>query len=239
MKTGAWRSDEPTSNSSGFSGIPAGMVDHTGTFRNLGVGAYFWSSTFSHQSFAFARELGQNAGNYASHAFGSNVNIGMSVRCLKTDDEQSDNYDELDDEYKEDAYQEPQKQSYPANYPITKGTTTYIVMKTKSCDETQDFYYNYSGEYKCKPIKAESIRIAIDIHLNDPMYDEALITITNLKTKEVDKFEIEHIEEGENGELLFNFMIVNQPHQFILNKTKKTLCWYSEWGHWQKYYYYN
>ena len=239
MKTGAWRSDEPTSNSSGFSGIPAGMVDNTGTFRNLGVGSYFWSSTFSHQSFAFARELGQNAGNYASHAFGSNVNIGMSVRCLKTDDEQSDNYDELDDEYKEDAYQEPQKQSYPANYPITKGTTTYIVMKTKSCDETQDFYYNYSGEYKCKPIKAESIRIAIDIHLNDPMYDEALITMTNSKTKEVDKFEIEHIEEGENGELLFNFMIVNQPHQFILNKKNKTICWYSEWGHWQIFYYYN
>jgi uncharacterized protein (TIGR02145 family) len=115
MKTGAWRSDELTSNSSGFSAIPAGMVDNTGTFRNLGLGAYFWSSTFSHQSFAFARELGQNAGNYASHAFGSNVNFGMSVRCLKIDKGQSDDNDELDDEHKEEAYQEPEKQTYPSS----------------------------------------------------------------------------------------------------------------------------
>jgi hypothetical protein len=136
-------------------------------------------------------------------------------------------------------YKETQNQTNPNDYSLAKGITTYNISKTKECNETQDLYYNYSGEYTCKQSVPSSTKITINIHLNDPMYNEALITVTNLKTKEVDKFEIEHIEEGENGELLFNFTIINQPHQFILNKTKKTICWYSEWGHWQKYYYYN
>jgi uncharacterized protein (TIGR02145 family) len=83
MMKSAWSSDENASNLSGFGGLPAGMRDHTGAFRYLGTGGYFWTSSFSHQTFAFAREIGKNAGNWASYEFGTNQDIGMSVRCLK------------------------------------------------------------------------------------------------------------------------------------------------------------
>jgi uncharacterized protein (TIGR02145 family) len=83
MEKSAWDISENASNVSGFSGLPSGMRDHTGTFSYLGLGGYFWTSTFSHQNFSFAREIGKKAGNWASHEFGTNKNIGMSVRCLK------------------------------------------------------------------------------------------------------------------------------------------------------------
>ena len=242
MKNNAWSPDEPTSNSSGFSGIPGGMRDQAGNFRYMGSGAYFWTSSFSHQAFAFARELGKNAGNWASHEFGTNQFIGMSVRCLQTTNSSNQSYnqeEQPDDEYTEREFQEPTTPSYSENHPIKKGVTVYTVARTQTCNEKQDLYWNYTGEYVCKPVVSQSIKLTIDIHLNDPMYDEALITISNLKTKEVEEYEIEHVEKGENGELYFNFSVVNQPHQFILNTTKKTLVWYSEWGHWQEKYYFN
>lgn len=240
MLPSVWPQDENATNSSGFSGIPAGMRDQTGAFRYFGLGGYFWTATFAQQSFSFARELGKNAGNWASHEFGTNQNVGMSVRCIKDQLEGTTNFDSetLDDEYTESEYQEPQKNVYPDNHFIKKGHTEYLVYKTQTCNEIQDFYYEYTGEYKCEPTKVESYKITIDVHLNDPMYDEALVKLINLKTKEITEFDIEYIEELEDGSLNFVFSIINQPHQLILNKTKKTITWFSEWGHWEVNYFY-
>lgn len=83
MLESAWSKDEKASNIYRFSGVPSGLRDNAGSFRNLGLGGYFWTSTFSHQNFSFAREIGKNAGNYASHEFGSNQFMGMSVRCVR------------------------------------------------------------------------------------------------------------------------------------------------------------
>jgi hypothetical protein len=142
------------------------------------------------------------------------------------------------DEYSEEAIEEPAKNVYPENHSIKKGVTEYIVNKTQTCNETQDLYYEYTGEFKCDPVIAESFKFTIDIHLDDPMYNEAKITMLEQKTKEVTEIDIEYVEELENGSLNFVFSISNQPHQFILNKIKKTLLWYSEWGHWKVSYFY-
>jgi uncharacterized protein (TIGR02145 family) len=234
----AWSADENANNNFGFSGLPSGMRDHTGTFRYLGSGAYFWTSSFSHQSFAFARELGKNAGNWASNEFGTNQNIGMSVRCLKEQTENTLEDESLNNEYQEREFEEPQKMTYSSDHPIKKGITDYIVYKTQTCNEEQDFNYNYTGVYKCEPIKIESYKININIHLSNPRYEEAKVKITNLKTKEVNDFEVEYIEVLEDGTLSFVFSIIDQPHQFILDQNKKTILWYSEWGHWKINYFY-
>jgi 5-methylthioribose kinase len=87
-------------------------------------------------------------------------------------------------------------------------------------------------------MKMELFNLTIDIHLNDPMNNEAKIKLLNLKTKELTEFDIENVGQLEDGSLNFVFSIINQPHQFILNQTKKTITWFSEWGHWQTNYFY-
>ena len=59
------------------------MRDHTGVFSRLGIGGYFWTSSFLHECYAFAREIGKNAGGWGSHEFGTNLICGFSVRCFK------------------------------------------------------------------------------------------------------------------------------------------------------------
>lgn len=246
MKPGSWPQADGATNSTGFSGLPGGVRDHQGYFRNIGIGAYFWTSTGIDGTWAYARELGANAGNWASSDFGTNKLIAMSIRCvtdkkntssLDNNSEESDEY-ELSDEYTEEDYQEPIQQSYSDQHPIKKGITDYTVFKTQSCKEEQDLYYNYTGDYACDPIKYANYKISVNIHLNDPMYDEALVKITNLKTKEVEEYEIEYVEQLEDGRLNFVFSIINQPHQFILDTNEKSIMWYSEWGHWTETYYY-
>jgi uncharacterized protein (TIGR02145 family) len=83
MKTNSWPQADGANNSSGFSGVPGGVRDNQGNFLNFGKGAYFWSSTGIDGTWAYARELGANAGNWASSEFGTNKLIGMSVRCIK------------------------------------------------------------------------------------------------------------------------------------------------------------
>ena len=83
MKTNSWPQADGASNKFGFSGLPGGVRDHQGNFKNIGMGAYFWSNTGIDGSWAYARELGSNAGNWASSEFGTNKIIGMSVRCIR------------------------------------------------------------------------------------------------------------------------------------------------------------
>lgn len=238
MLKSAWPIDENASNNFGFSGLPAGFRDQTGVFRYLGIGGYFWTSTFSHQSFAFAREIGKNAGNWGSHEFGTNQYIGMSVRCIKIEADDSGSNEELDGEYSEREYEEPKKYTYSEDYTIKKGITEYLVYKTQRCIETQDDYYNYTDEYKCEPTKIESYNITIDIHLSNPRYDEAKINMLNLKTKKITEFDIEYVEELDDGSIIFVFSQFGAPNQFILDQKSKTIVWYSEWGHWTETYFY-
>jgi uncharacterized protein (TIGR02145 family) len=83
MERNRWTQNDTPTNESGFNGIPAGAINHQGAFYGQGKGAYFWTSTGIDGSWAYARELGANAGNWASHLFGTNKLIGMSVRCIK------------------------------------------------------------------------------------------------------------------------------------------------------------
>ena len=241
MKPSAWSAEEGANNESGFSGLPGGMRDHVGNYRAMGTGAYFWSSSLSHQVYSFARELGSKAGNYASSEFGTHQGMGLSVRCIKDAGQQnnSNEENELGEEYSENEYQEPIKPSYSNDYPIKKGIKDYTISKVQECKEKQDFNYNYLEEYECDPIKPKPVKIKINIHLNDPAYSEATITLTDLKKKETTDFPIEYVEKMNDGSLHFNFNIGNQPHLFILKENKKTITWYSEWGHWTITYFYN
>ena len=240
MKVGSWSVDENASNVYGFSGVPSGMKDHVGNFRALGIGAFFWSSTAAFEVFCYARELGKNAGNYDSDQFPTNRNISMSVRCIQdgSSSQIQNDTEEVSDEYQESEYEEPVTPSYGADHPIQVGTTDYVVYQTQTCNEGQDLYYNYTEEYKCEAKKAASTKIKIEIHLNDPMYNEGTITINDLKTKEITPIDVEHIELDEQGNSIFTFSISNQPHMFILIPSKKELIWYSEWGHWMEHYFY-
>ena len=232
-----WDASENASNSFGFSGLPGGLRDHLGNYKNKGVGAYFWSSSPQDQNFSFARELGKNAGNYASHQFGTNKNMGLSVRCvqdLKSSMEEEYNQSE----YEESAYEEPVTPQYEESYAIQKSIKQYAVFKTQTCNEKQDLYYNYLGEYECKPLKSANIKITINIHLSDPMYDEATVTMYDVLKKSTDEFPIEYVELLEGGKLLFHFSVVNQPHTFLLDESNKKLSWNSEWGHWQEEYFF-
>lgn len=121
---------------------------------------------------------------------------------------------------------------------IEVSTKKYSVFKTQSCAEKQDLYYNYLGTYECKPAKTTSIQLTVNIHLNDPMYDEALITIVEPAKHKTDEFPIEYVELSEDGLLIFHFSISNQPHVFVLNESNKTMTWESEWGHWKEIYFY-
>ena len=121
---------------------------------------------------------------------------------------------------------------------IEVSNTKYSVFKTQSCTEKQDAYYNYLGTYECKPVKTATIQINIQIHLNEPMYDEALITITEPVKNKKEQFPIEYVELLEDGVKVFHFSISNQPHVFLLNEVSKTITWESEWGHWKEVYFY-
>ncbi len=239
MKSIGWPVGEGNTNESGFSAIPGGMRDHNGGYRAIGQGAFFWTSKLSDQNFSFAREFGKNGGNYASAEFGTNKYMGLSVRCLKNVNTiQVEPEEKIESEYEEAEFQEPEAEQYPDDYPIEKSIKDYIVFKTQYCTEKQDGYYNYLEEYECKPSKTATIKLTINIHLNDPMYDEAKISIKNLTTKKNEEFDIERVELSEEGNKIFYFSVINQPHTFTLDEINKKIIWFSEWGHWQQVYYY-
>ncbi|MBK9328438.1 MAG: fibrobacter succinogenes major paralogous domain-containing protein [Sphingobacteriales bacterium] len=68
-------------NSSGFTGLPAGNRYYNGSFDVIGLSGYFWSSTEGNTSFAWYRYLGYGdsgalRGNYYK-------GYGFSVRCVR------------------------------------------------------------------------------------------------------------------------------------------------------------
>ncbi len=237
IKESGWIADEIATNESGFSGIPAGMRDHNGNFIKRGVGAYFWTSTFAQQYFSYARELGANAGNYASHLFGTNQNIAISVRCINNDgiESSNNNYEEeeeVSNEYTESEYEEPSRNIQSSSDKEFK--KEYSVFKTQTCNEQQDIYFEYTEEYKCKPYQIQNLTINVIIS-ND---NEVSIALKKPHSSEIDEYTIESIELSETGNKIYYFTIINQPHSFEIDEKKKIITWVSEWGHWKELYFF-
>lgn len=74
--TSGWKYRGDGSNSSGFSGLPGG-----GTFGNIGLGSYWWSSTELDSNYAWYRFLLYDYGTVGSYNYGKVE--GFSVRCLR------------------------------------------------------------------------------------------------------------------------------------------------------------
>ena len=75
--TSLWVSpNSAATNQSGFTGLPAGFRDGSGTFGNIGGGLYLWSSLA-----AWTRSLYYSGGS-AFRDYHNEVN-GFSVRCIK------------------------------------------------------------------------------------------------------------------------------------------------------------
>jgi uncharacterized protein (TIGR02145 family) len=75
-----WTSNIGATNSSGFSGLPAGVLLTNGAFNDLGIYSNFWSLSESGSN-ASRRDLGYNYSSIGSGSFSKNN--GFSIRCLK------------------------------------------------------------------------------------------------------------------------------------------------------------
>ena len=82
--TGITRWNSPNTsatNESGFTGLPGGYRNPSGTFNFVGFNGYWWSATQSNSSFAWLRILYATSGGL-TRASASKTN-GFSVRCLR------------------------------------------------------------------------------------------------------------------------------------------------------------
>jgi len=80
--TGLWGGNYNNStNSSGFSGVPAGIRLIGGAFTNLGAAALWWSATSTTSLNAAYREADQEDDYLYSGS--SNKKLGLAVRCIK------------------------------------------------------------------------------------------------------------------------------------------------------------
>ena len=68
-------------NSSGFAGLPGGYRSFNGSFFNVGLTGYWWSSTESNTNFAWFRDLSYNYGDLTRTNYVKT--FGFSVRCLR------------------------------------------------------------------------------------------------------------------------------------------------------------
>ena len=80
--TSLWQSpNTAATNESGFTGLPAGGRDDYGSFSNIGLNGFWWSSSEFISNSAFNRYL------YYNYSFVNRqfifLNYGMSVRCLR------------------------------------------------------------------------------------------------------------------------------------------------------------
>ena len=80
--TSRWvRPNNGATNLSNFTALPAGLRYSDGKFRDLGFGAYWWSSTLYSDSRAYFRFIFHEDG--AIYRFDNLRTNGFSVRCLK------------------------------------------------------------------------------------------------------------------------------------------------------------
>jgi len=76
-----WTAGANGSNSSGFSGLPAGNRDHNGLFGGIGKFGFWWSTTEDMVYGAWARCLLAGLEDFIRDFFVKGV--GLSVRCIK------------------------------------------------------------------------------------------------------------------------------------------------------------
>ena len=76
-----WGEDGNGTNTSGFSGLPGGYRNYSGTFPNFGKCGYWWSSTEYGTGSAWNRGLGYRNGGV--HRYYYSKEEGFSVRCLR------------------------------------------------------------------------------------------------------------------------------------------------------------
>jgi uncharacterized protein (TIGR02145 family) len=90
MKTKeGWKEDGNGTNESGFSGLPGGYRYPNGTFLNVDMYGYWWSSTeggsdLSTQASAWYRYLSSKKGLWGwVYQWWGSKDLGLSVRCLR------------------------------------------------------------------------------------------------------------------------------------------------------------
>ena len=79
--TSGWYNNGNGTNSSGFSGLPGGLRDHSGTCDNIGKHAYWWSSTECYTDYACYQNLWWASGIITWYY--CEKKVGYSVRCLR------------------------------------------------------------------------------------------------------------------------------------------------------------
>ena len=80
--TSLWQSPNTgATNSSGFTGLPAGGRYIDGSFGNIGSFGYWWSSSEYYTTFAWCRGLNYSYGT--AHRGDGYKEFGFSVRCLR------------------------------------------------------------------------------------------------------------------------------------------------------------
>jgi uncharacterized protein (TIGR02145 family) len=79
--TSGWKDNGNGTNSSGFSGLPGGFRGFNGTFYDVGVYGYWWSSSESNTGFAWYRFLDYLDGSVGS--YDGTKGRWLSVRCLR------------------------------------------------------------------------------------------------------------------------------------------------------------
>ena len=73
--------DLSKNNSTGFSALPCGIRDPSGSFNDLGSYSYWWSTTDYMNKQAWISVIGYNYGS--PEKFGKEYSFGLSVRCVK------------------------------------------------------------------------------------------------------------------------------------------------------------
>ena len=80
--TSHWLSpNTKATNESGFTALPGGYRNNSGTFNNIKRSGYWWSSTESSSADAYCRSINYSYSNV--DRISSNKRIGLSVRCIE------------------------------------------------------------------------------------------------------------------------------------------------------------
>jgi len=81
--TGTIGNNLTNNNSSGFSAIPGGNRDNSGSFNFIGSGGYWWSATENYASSAYSRRLFYDYYGLGRSSYGNFKSCGFSVRLVK------------------------------------------------------------------------------------------------------------------------------------------------------------